>query len=112
MPPKLRGKWALGITPRHFTWILKDKLAIRAVGYQYEQSGYYRNVAGSDPAFQAAAGLANSLVLATALVHRRRARKGAHPLPAPPLPRLWHDGVHERERAHRGRTPLVAQHTI
>ena len=26
MPPKLRGKWALGITPRHFTWILKDKL--------------------------------------------------------------------------------------
>ena len=28
MPPKLRGKWALGITPRHFTWILKDKLAI------------------------------------------------------------------------------------
>ncbi len=28
MPPKLRGKWALGITPRNFTWILKDKLAI------------------------------------------------------------------------------------
>jgi hypothetical protein len=28
MPPKLRGKWALGIEPRHFTWILKDKLAI------------------------------------------------------------------------------------
>lgn len=28
MPPRLRGKWALGITPRHFTWILKDKLAI------------------------------------------------------------------------------------
>jgi hypothetical protein len=24
----LRGKWALGITPRNFTWILKDKLAI------------------------------------------------------------------------------------
>ncbi len=35
MPPKLRGKWALGITPRHFTWILKDKLAIceRPGGY-------------------------------------------------------------------------------
>ena len=28
MPPKLRGKWALGIEPRNFTWILKDKLAI------------------------------------------------------------------------------------
>jgi hypothetical protein len=28
MPQKLRGKWALGITPRNFTWILKDKLAI------------------------------------------------------------------------------------
>ena len=35
MPPKLRGKWALGIKPRHFTWILKDKLAIceRPGGY-------------------------------------------------------------------------------
>ena len=31
----MRGKWALGITPRHFTWILKDKLAIceRPGGY-------------------------------------------------------------------------------
>lgn len=28
MPPKLRGKWAQGIQPRSFTWILKDKLAI------------------------------------------------------------------------------------
>lgn len=28
MPPRLRGKWALGITPRNFTWIMKDKLAI------------------------------------------------------------------------------------
>ncbi len=28
MPPKLRGKWALGIEPRNFTWILKDKMAI------------------------------------------------------------------------------------
>lgn len=35
MPPRLRGKWALGITPRNFTWILKDKLAIceRPGGY-------------------------------------------------------------------------------
>lgn len=35
MAAKLRGKWALGITPRHFTWILKDKLAIceRPGGY-------------------------------------------------------------------------------
>lgn len=28
MPPRLRGKWALGITPRNFTWIMTDKLAI------------------------------------------------------------------------------------
>jgi hypothetical protein len=35
MPPRLRGKWALGITPRNFTWILKDKLAVceRPGGY-------------------------------------------------------------------------------
>lgn len=35
MPPRLRGKWALGITPRHFTWFLKDKLAVceRPGGY-------------------------------------------------------------------------------
>lgn len=35
MAPKLRGKWALGITPRNFTWILKDKLAVceRPGGY-------------------------------------------------------------------------------
>ena len=35
MPPKLRGKWALGITPRNFTWIIKDRLAIceRPGGY-------------------------------------------------------------------------------
>jgi len=35
VPPKLRGKWALGITPRHLTWIIKDKLAIceRPGGY-------------------------------------------------------------------------------
>jgi hypothetical protein len=28
MPPKLRGKWALGITPRNFTWFIKDRLAV------------------------------------------------------------------------------------
>jgi len=28
VPPKLRGKWALGITPRNLTWVIKDKLAI------------------------------------------------------------------------------------
>lgn len=35
MPPRLRGKWALGITPRNFTWIIKDKLAVceRPGGY-------------------------------------------------------------------------------
>ena len=24
----LRGKWAQGIQPRHFTWILKDQIAV------------------------------------------------------------------------------------
>jgi hypothetical protein len=35
MATRLRGRWALGITPRNFTWILKDKLAIceRPGGY-------------------------------------------------------------------------------
>ena len=35
MPPRLRGKWALGITPRNFTWIMKEKLAVceRPGGY-------------------------------------------------------------------------------
>ena len=35
MPPKLRGKWALGIQPRNFTWIIKDRLAVceRPGGY-------------------------------------------------------------------------------
>ena len=35
MPPRLRGKWALGITPRHLTWIIKDQLAVceRPGGY-------------------------------------------------------------------------------
>ena len=34
MPPKLRGKWAQGIQPRSFTWILKDKLAIKVIWMQ------------------------------------------------------------------------------
>ncbi len=41
-----------------------DKLAVRAVGYRYDESGYYRNVAGSDPAFLARAqgwGIADSI---------------------------------------------------
>ena len=31
----MKGKWALGIPPRHFTWVLKNKLAIceRPGGY-------------------------------------------------------------------------------
>ena len=35
MATRLRGRWALGITPRNFTWILKDKLAVceRPGGY-------------------------------------------------------------------------------
>ncbi len=28
MPPRLRGKWALGITPRNFTWVIKDQFAV------------------------------------------------------------------------------------
>lgn len=28
MVNKLRGKWALGITPRNLTWIIKDRLAV------------------------------------------------------------------------------------
>lgn len=34
--------------------LVKDALAIRLVGYQYQDSGFYRNLAGSDAAFQAA----------------------------------------------------------
>lgn len=34
--------------------IVKDKIAFRATGYQYEERGFYRNRAGSDPSFQAA----------------------------------------------------------
>jgi outer membrane receptor protein involved in Fe transport len=35
--------------------LIEDKLAIRAVGYRFDNSGYVRNVAASDPAFVAAA---------------------------------------------------------
>lgn len=35
--------------------LVADKLAVRAVGYQYQDSGFYRNVAGSNTAFQALA---------------------------------------------------------
>lgn len=34
--------------------LVADRLALRAVGYEYKDSGYYRNLAGTDPAFQAA----------------------------------------------------------
>jgi outer membrane receptor protein involved in Fe transport len=30
--------------------LVDDKLAVRAVGYRYDESGYYRNVGGTDPA--------------------------------------------------------------
>ncbi len=35
--------------------LVRDKLAIRAAAYSFSDSGYYRNRAGSDPAFQAVA---------------------------------------------------------
>ncbi len=35
--------------------LITDRLAIRAVGYQFEDSGFYRNVAPSDPLLQARA---------------------------------------------------------
>lgn len=34
--------------------VINDKLAIRATAYQYQDSGYYRNVAGSNATFRAA----------------------------------------------------------
>lgn len=34
--------------------LVQDRLAIRAVGYQYQDDGFYRNRAGSDAAFQTA----------------------------------------------------------
>ncbi|WP_129777201.1 TonB-dependent receptor [Peristeroidobacter soli] len=33
--------------------LVADKLAVRAVAYEYDNSGYYKNVSGSDPAMQA-----------------------------------------------------------
>lgn len=33
--------------------LVQDRLAIRASAFRFEDSGYYRNVAGSDPTFQA-----------------------------------------------------------
>lgn len=35
--------------------VITNKIALRAVAYQFEDSGFYRNVAGSNAAFQAAA---------------------------------------------------------
>jgi len=35
--------------------LVTDKIAVRAVAYRFDDSGYYRNIAGSDPATQAAA---------------------------------------------------------
>ncbi len=43
--------------------LIKDKLAIRAVAYQYSDSGYYRNTAGSDAAFQASVAAVDPSVL-------------------------------------------------
>ncbi len=37
--------------------VATDKLAVRAVGYRYDESGFYRNIAGDDPATLAAAQL-------------------------------------------------------
>ena len=31
--------------------MIKDKLALRATAYRFEDSGIYRNIAGSDPTF-------------------------------------------------------------
>ena len=38
MATRLRGRWALGIRPRHFTWILTDKLAIH-LGLEWIHEG-------------------------------------------------------------------------
>ena len=36
----MKGKWAQGITPRNFVWVLKDRLAVceRPGGYGVEPS--------------------------------------------------------------------------
>ncbi len=41
--------------------LISGRLALRAVAYQFSDSGYYRNRAGSDPAFQAGFVAANGL---------------------------------------------------
>ncbi len=45
--------------------LIADKLAIRAVAYAFSDSGFYRNRAGSDPAFQAFAARYGSQAFAT-----------------------------------------------
>lgn len=43
--------------------IVRDAFAVRAVGYRYEDSGYYRNVAASDPVKAASAERTGALAL-------------------------------------------------
>lgn len=43
--------------------VVRDVLAIRAVGYSHEDSGYYRNIAASDPTKSASAARTGALVL-------------------------------------------------
>jgi len=40
--------------------VVNDMMALRVVGYRFEDSGYYRNIAGSDPAFRSAVVIPNS----------------------------------------------------
>ncbi len=44
--------------------VIADRVAVRAVAYQFDDSGYYRNVAGSDPAAQASAASYNASAFA------------------------------------------------
>jgi iron complex outermembrane recepter protein len=44
--------------------LIANELGIRAVVYQYRDSGFYRNIAGSDPTFQAAAAASGAQGLA------------------------------------------------
>lgn len=46
--------------------LIDDRLALRVVGYRYENSGYYRNVSGSDAQMQAYASLLGPQALALA----------------------------------------------
>jgi outer membrane receptor protein involved in Fe transport len=45
--------------------LVQDKFAIRAAAYQFEDSGFYRNRAGSDPDFQSAAAFFGASAFAT-----------------------------------------------